>query len=484
MGQNGTSDKELLGAYVEHHDDSAFEQLYARYVGFVHSICLKMLHDSGDAEDATMACFVLLNRKAPDLRDSARLSLWLHSCAVNTSLNCRRVKKNRAAREQEAHQMNLVESEAGGGASEELQLQLDEGIAGLPKDQREALILHFYERLSRSEIAEETGCAEGTVASRIAAGVAKLRKRLLAEGHTIDEDALIARMSGLALLMPMPHALAAGFSAILKARAASGMIEAIAGATARGLVWSKILVVAGSALIIVMVVAIPVSVKLWPLQAEPSVRLVAPEAMPVSIPSADTTGYVEGEIIFKEDFEKPTDEWDVVGKAPGDDKYVPLSPEKRKYVYGTTIEGLGRGSVTKAVCVEIPKTDTLLAGIRRKRPLPTDTYRLELDVRCRARESEFRIALPGCSEVRMLAPNTSSEVGAGWYRWQMECVPATGKDFQGFYDVKTHVGDKLVNHCLAKFQARDLLLVVEKGWVAIDNVVVRELTPVLSSPEK
>ena len=52
---------------------------------------------------------------------------------------------------------------------------LREALVSLPDDQRTVLLLGYFEGLSSSEIAERVGIPIGTVKSRVAAAMAKLR---------------------------------------------------------------------------------------------------------------------------------------------------------------------------------------------------------------------------------------------------------------------------------------------------------------------
>ncbi|SDD22599.1 SigE family RNA polymerase sigma factor [Actinokineospora iranica] len=55
---------------------------------------------------------------------------------------------------------------------------LTAGIARLPRKQRVAVVLRYYDNRSDAEIAEELGCSESTVRSHISRAVATLRAHL------------------------------------------------------------------------------------------------------------------------------------------------------------------------------------------------------------------------------------------------------------------------------------------------------------------
>jgi len=73
-------------------------------------------------------------------------------------------------------------------SAEEAVLRADEdrlvlrGLAALPRRQREALVLRYYQRLSEAQIAEAMGISRGTVKSTTARGLAALGRRLRQEG--------------------------------------------------------------------------------------------------------------------------------------------------------------------------------------------------------------------------------------------------------------------------------------------------------------
>ncbi|MFM2092811.1 MAG: hypothetical protein RLZZ127_3300, partial [Planctomycetota bacterium] len=67
-------DRVLLAAYRDHRDEDAFRRLLLRHEGWVRHLCRQTLRDEDLADDACQAVFVLLSRRAADIRDGACLA--------------------------------------------------------------------------------------------------------------------------------------------------------------------------------------------------------------------------------------------------------------------------------------------------------------------------------------------------------------------------------------------------------------------------
>src|SRR5438045_1930853 len=179
-----TTDAHLLERFVSRRDEEAFATIVRRHGPMVLSVCLRILHDIHDAEDAFQATFLVLARKAAAIGRRERLGAWLHGVAQRTALKARA----NAARWQEIE--SVADTSAAEPLSElawqELRLVLDEEIGRLPARYRAPVILCYLEGLSYAEAARHLGCPPGTVSGRLARARELLRRRLARRGFGLS----------------------------------------------------------------------------------------------------------------------------------------------------------------------------------------------------------------------------------------------------------------------------------------------------------
>jgi RNA polymerase sigma-70 factor (ECF subfamily) len=169
----------LLLDRVRQSDRQAMAQVFDRYGGMVYSVALRVLKDSGQAEDVMQEVFFQL-WKRPDGFVEGRGSLagWLLVLARNRAIDQVRRRKPTDSPD------DVVLVARSNLASETERNLLMEKVRGvlknLPLEQQKSLELAYFEGLSHSEIAERTGDALGTVKTRIRLALIGLRKALAA----------------------------------------------------------------------------------------------------------------------------------------------------------------------------------------------------------------------------------------------------------------------------------------------------------------
>ncbi|MFO0959006.1 MAG: sigma-70 family RNA polymerase sigma factor [Isosphaeraceae bacterium] len=78
----GLSERQLLDRFLARNDAAAFEAIVARHGPMVLGVCRRLLDDPNDADDAFQATFLVLVRKARELRQRDLLANWLYGVAL------------------------------------------------------------------------------------------------------------------------------------------------------------------------------------------------------------------------------------------------------------------------------------------------------------------------------------------------------------------------------------------------------------------
>ena len=86
----GLTDGELLGRFADRSDTdepvaAAFAALVERHGPMVLRVCRSILRDEHDAQDAMQATFLVLVRRAGDVRRRESVGSWLHGVALRVS---------------------------------------------------------------------------------------------------------------------------------------------------------------------------------------------------------------------------------------------------------------------------------------------------------------------------------------------------------------------------------------------------------------
>jgi len=172
------SDGELLSRYIAVHDAEAFAALVRRHGPMVRGVCRRILRNDHDAEDAFQATFLVLVRKAKNIKPRAALGNWLYGVAYHTAVRARSIAAKRRGREVDAAEPVEPIAPADDREFADILPLLDRKLNALPDKYRAPIVLCDLEGRTRKEAAQQLGWPEGTVAGRLARGRAILAKRL------------------------------------------------------------------------------------------------------------------------------------------------------------------------------------------------------------------------------------------------------------------------------------------------------------------
>jgi len=156
-------------------DQSAMAELYDRYSSVVYAVALRVLGDTGAAEDVLQEVFLQLWRN-PGAFDASRGSLgaWLAVITRNRAIDALRRRRPETDIEDV---IVSVAPDLAGAADRSRAAEKVRGVLGsMPTPQRSALEMAYFEGMSHSEIASKTGEPLGTIKTRIRSGLIALRK--------------------------------------------------------------------------------------------------------------------------------------------------------------------------------------------------------------------------------------------------------------------------------------------------------------------
>lgn len=187
------SDAALLRRFVREGRQAAFSQLVARYSRLVYSTCLRDTQNPAVAEDAAQAVFLLLARKAPALGGEGSLAGWLYQTARLVSRNAAQQETRARLREQRLGQYVAVEGpegDAGNDLWDQLEPALHAALDALGRQEREAVLLRFYDDRSLKETGAALGLSEDAARMRVTRAVEKMRRHLVRAGVALPAAAL------------------------------------------------------------------------------------------------------------------------------------------------------------------------------------------------------------------------------------------------------------------------------------------------------
>jgi RNA polymerase sigma-70 factor (ECF subfamily) len=164
-------------------DVHAYEELVQRYTQMAFRCAYLVTGSAAEAEDASQDAFVKAYQALPRFRpEGSSFRPWLLRIVGNEARNRRRADRRRAALE-----LRLAEGlrrgsgdrspEAQAEAAEERQALLS-ALNGMARDDREVIGCRYLLQLSVEETAAALAVPEGTVKSRLARALGRLRESM------------------------------------------------------------------------------------------------------------------------------------------------------------------------------------------------------------------------------------------------------------------------------------------------------------------
>ena len=189
------ADDEALMRLLQQGCDDALDQLVRRWEGPMLGFFYRSVGDLETAEDLRQDLFVRLYVYRATFRGDSSFRVWLYQLATNLARTYRRrAKTRRRAVEVDPNgQLGPPEVPDNSPAASEI-VQRHESVRlvrklldALSAEDREALILRFFEGLRYREISQALAVAEPTAKSRVYRAVERLRRMVVERGLTASE---------------------------------------------------------------------------------------------------------------------------------------------------------------------------------------------------------------------------------------------------------------------------------------------------------
>ena len=166
---------DVLIARALKHDEDAWRQLVERYASYIYTIAMRGFRmDAEDAREIVQESLMKVYEGLPGYRGEAPFRAWLRQLVRNCCVAYLRRRRS----------TELLDDSLPDHEQEEAFERIDraftlrEAIGSIEEPCRQIITLFFFEGRPYRDIAAALAIPEGTVASRIARCVAKLRTKL------------------------------------------------------------------------------------------------------------------------------------------------------------------------------------------------------------------------------------------------------------------------------------------------------------------
>lgn len=184
------TDAHLLHRFVHDGAHAAFELLVWRHRRLVFGVCRRVTGHAHDAEDAAQATFLILARRASDVRE-VNVAGWLARVAYRCAIRVRTSQQS-----QRSGDLSTVPAPEPPTRDPDLNTVLDEELNRLPDKYRVPVVLCYLHGKTYDQAAGELNCPVGTLCGWLTRAKAMLRRRLTRRGLTLSVSGLTVYLEG------------------------------------------------------------------------------------------------------------------------------------------------------------------------------------------------------------------------------------------------------------------------------------------------
>lgn len=162
MTENRTLSENEVIKQVKKGNREAYQVIVERYMQRAYYIALGFVRNSQDAMDISQESFIKAFRKIKRFDSEKSFFPWFYKLLKNLCLD--HIKRRSRVQEIPLDEARVLKEER---EDREMKEILWRGIEGLPFEQKEVIILRYFQEFSYQEIAEITGKPVGTVMSSL-----------------------------------------------------------------------------------------------------------------------------------------------------------------------------------------------------------------------------------------------------------------------------------------------------------------------------
>jgi RNA polymerase sigma factor (sigma-70 family) len=210
------SDAQLLREYAAQHSEPAFAEIVVRHTDLVYSAACRQTGSPDLAREIAQSVFTDLARKARALAGSSKpdasLAGWLYRGTRFATLTLLRGERRRQAHERQFMEHFNPASETAPDW-ERVAPVLDEAMAELGDDDREAVLLRYFKNQDFQAVGLALGVSDAAAQRRVSRAVERLREFFAKRGVTVGASGLVVLITANAV-QTAPTGLAASVAQV------------------------------------------------------------------------------------------------------------------------------------------------------------------------------------------------------------------------------------------------------------------------------
>jgi RNA polymerase sigma-70 factor (ECF subfamily) len=157
-------------------DQGAFAQLISDHKNYVYSICMGILRDSFEAEEATQDSFLKFYRSAAKIELNVKLRTYLYKIAYRTALDYLRKRKRVISLDNSHYDVAADVRSENMTQKKDNKRFLLKALSELKPDEAAIVTLFYFKELSINEIKEITGLSVSNIKIKLMRSRSKLAK--------------------------------------------------------------------------------------------------------------------------------------------------------------------------------------------------------------------------------------------------------------------------------------------------------------------